>query len=253
MKKLSINLFCLIFFVASQLLAQQFSPGSPEWLVDMFFSKSSFPEKANYFSGEMLDEISLPTIGEELKGKSDIYFRQIKAGNNEIAFAVELKSENKIIDFYCYLKKSEETWKLDAVRRFMLPPFLFQLLDSLSKLDSPTDNDQELLRTLELFTANDSLLKNFISTNINSLNNLIWNFNQGENEKVSVQLKSIGCSAVFKDKKYPGCTFIQINSIDRMEAGFIYALSGSVLPPISPEGFIYIEEVLPRWFIYRIM
>lgn len=253
MKKNLLNIFCLNLLFSSQIISQQFSPGSPEWIVDMFFRAENFPAKANYFTGEMLNEIDHKTIGEELQGKGETSFKQIKSAGNEIAFKIELQTADKVIDFYCYLKKTGGIWKLEAVRRFLLPPFIYLALDSLVKINSPSESDMNLIKTLELFTMDDSSLKNFIGTNLNSLNDLTWYFNQMENEKVNVQLKSLGCSAIFKDKNYPGCIFIQINSIERMEAGFIYTLAGARIPLVSHEEFIYIEEVLPHWFIYRIM
>ncbi len=95
MKIKLLNIFCFVLLFSIQILSQQFSPGSPEWLVDMFFNQSEFPDKANYFSGEMLNEYDQPTIGEELKGEGEISFHQIKATVNKIVFAVEVKHESK--------------------------------------------------------------------------------------------------------------------------------------------------------------
>jgi hypothetical protein len=139
------------------MMSQQFSEGSPEWLVDLFFSKSSFPDKANYFTGKMLEESDKPTIGEELNGKGEIFFHQLKATSDENVFAVEVKLENKAIDFYCYLQKQNDVWKIYAVRRFILPEFVFQVIDSLSQL--PSLADSSLYLSLKLFIQNDAQLK----------------------------------------------------------------------------------------------
>ena len=37
--------------------------GSPEWLIQMFFKSENFSDKEKYFTGEMKDEVSYPTIG----------------------------------------------------------------------------------------------------------------------------------------------------------------------------------------------
>jgi len=89
MKKLVSNIFAISILLAGQINSQQISSGSPEWPVDMFFNKTSFPDKPNYYSGEMLSEINEPTIGEELNGKGEVAFRRIKATNDESVFAVE--------------------------------------------------------------------------------------------------------------------------------------------------------------------
>ena len=98
-----LNISYLVLLFSIQILPQQFSADSPEWLVDMFFSKTNFPDKADYFTGEMLNDVNESTIGEELKGEGEISFHQIKATINKIVFAVEVKHDQKIIEFYCYL------------------------------------------------------------------------------------------------------------------------------------------------------
>jgi|AP12_2_1047962.scaffolds.fasta_scaffold12731_2 hypothetical protein len=44
-----------------------------------------------------------------------------------------------------------------------------------------------------------------------------------------------------------------VGRLDRFEIGYIYSLNKSSLPDITPKRFIYIEEVLPKWFVYRAM
>jgi len=72
-------------------------------------------------------------------------------------------------------------------------------------------------------------------------------------DEVDKGLASVGCNAIYGDKKYPGCVFIQILTFENMEAGFIQAADSVLLPEISVGKFIYIEEVSAGWFIYRMM
>ncbi|MDZ7624988.1 MAG: hypothetical protein U5J96_11190 [Ignavibacteriaceae bacterium] len=217
----------------------------------MFFNKSSFPEKANYFSGEMLNEINEPTIGEELNGKGEISFHQLKATNDENVFAVEVKLENKIIDFYCYLVKQENNWKINTIRRFLLPQFVYTVRDSLSNLNSLSSNDSSFYLSLKLFTMADAELKNYLTTNLNKFQELVVAFNNNLKDKADKLLGSVGCNAIYTDKKYPGCVFIQILTFENMEAGFIQAADAILLPQISVEDFVYIEEVTEGWFVFR--
>jgi len=248
---LKILIVSFICFCTS--LAQQFSTGSPEWLVDMFFSKSSFPDKANYFSGEMLKYVGDPTIGEELKGEGEISFHQIKATDKEIAFAVEITDNNEIIDFYCYLIKLESNWRINAVRRFLLPSFIYTVRDSLLQLNSLTTSDSTFLLSLQLFTASDFELKNYLKINLKNFQKLISLYldnNKAEADKI---LSSVGCNAIYSDRKYNGCTFIQVLKFENMEAGFINTADPFLLPEISIKEFICVEAVVPGWFIYRMM
>jgi hypothetical protein len=251
MKRVALNIFAFFLLFAGQINSQQFSAGSPEWLVDMFFGKSSFPDKANYFSGEMMEEADQKTIGEELNGKGEIFFHQLKATNDENVFAVEVKLENKVIDFYCYLQKQNDVWKIYAVRRFILPEFVFQVIDSLSQL--PSLADSSLYLSLKLFILNDAQLKEYFVTNSDAFNKLINYFNQDNKVEGDRMLAKLGLSAIFRDKNFPGCIFLLINSFQSIGAGFIYAGESAKLPEISANDLIYLEEIIPGWFVFRTM
>jgi len=253
MKKFLLNIFCLILLFAPKILPQQYPVGSPEWLVDKFFNKSSFPEKANYFSGEMLSEINGPTIGEELNGKGEIFFHQLKATNDENVFAVEVKLKDETLDFYCYLIMQQNKWKVIAIRRFLLPNFAYTVRDSLSNLKSLSSNDSSFYLSLKLFTMADADLKNYLTTSLNKFQELVSSFNNNMKDKADKLLGSIGCNAIYTDKKYPGCIFIQILKFDTLESGFIQAADAVLLPEISVEDYVYIEEVTAGWFIYHVM
>lgn len=243
----------MILLVAPQILPQQFSAGSPEWLIDMFFTKSSFPDKAEYFTGDMEKESDQKTIGEELNGKAQVSFHQIKATNSTCVFAVEVETDNKTIDFYSYLVKDDDNWKITAVRRFLLPPFIYSVRDSLSSLNTLSTGDSVFLLSLKLFTASDRELNSYLKANLENFQDLISSFNLNEKEKADQLLASVGCNAIYNDRAYPGCTFIQILKFEAMEVGIIQAADSVLLPIVSFDKFIYIEEAVEEWYIYRIM
>lgn len=253
MRKIFLTISILILVFNYQIFPQQFSEGSPEWLIDMFFNKDSFPEKTNYFFGEMVEESDQKTIGEELNGKGGILFHQLIAANSNCVFAVEVQSENKTIDFYAYLVKMESNWKLMAIRRFFLPEFIYTVRDSLQKIQNLPANDSAFLLSLQLFTKSDRELRNYLSVNQQKFQELISLFANNEKDKADIALAEVGCTAIYNDKKYPGCTFIQILQFKNMEAGFIHAADSAFLPAISLDEFIYIEEVVPEWFVFRVM
>lgn len=251
MKKYFLNILIAIILFTSLIFPQQFSAGSPEWLVDMFFSKSSFPDKANYFTGEMMEESDQKTIGEELNGLGAVLFHQIKATNSTCVFAVEVETDNKTINFYSYLIKDNNYWKITAVRRFLLPSFIYTVRDSLLDIDELSASDSVFLLSLKLFTASDQELKNYLGSNLEKFQNLISLFINNEKDKADIALASAGCNAIYTDKKYPGCVFIQILTFENIEAGFIQAADAVLLPQISFQDYIYIEEVSPGWFVFR--
>lgn len=201
----------------------------------------------------MLNDTNKITIGEVLEGNGEVLFNQIKSENDECAFSVEINLDNQIIDMYAYLVKSGNEWKMSAVRRFLLPSFVYSVYDSLSNLETFSSQDSAFYLTLNLFLMNDGGLKSFVSIHFDELNNLVWHFNQKENAEVDKLLAELGCSAVFLDTNFPGCLFIQISSFEKMESGFIFTSGSFKLPEISYKDFVYIEEVSDGWFVYRIM
>jgi hypothetical protein len=251
MKKIFLYTVSSFLLLVPQLFSQQFSVGSPEWLIDMFFVKSSFPDKANYYTGEMTKEADEKTIGEELNGEAKVSFHQIRATNSTCVFSVEVETDKKTIDFYSYLVIDNNKWKITAVRRFLLPSFIYTVRDSLLNLDELSESDSVFLLSLQLFTASDKELKNYLTTNLNKFQELISLFINNEKDKANIALASAGCNAIYTDKKYPGCVFIQILTFEKMEAGFIQAADAILLPQISFQGYIYIEEVSPGWFVFR--
>jgi len=251
MKKYFLNILTAILLYTSLIFPQQFSSGSPEWLVDMFFNKSSFPDKAIYYTGEMMEEADQKTIGEELNGEGEVSFHQIKATNSTCVFAVEVQTESKTIDFYIYLVKDNDNWKITSVRRFLLPAFVYTVRDSLANLKSLSSNDSSFYLSLKLFTMADADLKNYFNSNLNKFQELIDAFNNNLKDKADKLLGSVVCNAIYTDKKYPGCVFIQILTFENMEAGFIQAADAILLPQISFQDYIYIEEVSPGWFVFR--
>lgn len=245
----------LIFLYPQSLLAQEitFPDGSPEWLIQMFFKSENFPEKEKYFTGEMKDEVTYPTIGEELNGKGEVYFYLFSSGENQNAFAVNLKVNSTDIDFYCYLVNSPEGWKIEAVRRFIFPRFIYTAADSLSKLSSLSESDSSTLKLLNLMTSTDEYLKNYLKNRIDKFERLLQYFSENNAEMIKEKINELTLYGIFKDEAYPGCIFIQIAGIESREIGYIFKPENSELPVISPRQFIYIGEVLPGWYLYRLI
>lgn len=251
LKYFAVAIFLFLLNVANTFAQEGYTRGSTDWLVDMFFVQPTFNEKDKYFTGEMLEEINNPTIGEELKGQARVSFKNLLQDDSYSIYTVAVKMNEKIIDFYCYLIFTENAWKINAVRRFLLPPFIYAVYDSLSQENVLSSNDSSLFKLLTLVTANDEKLKNYLQSNTSQLSDLVSSFLKEDNETLKVQLNKMNLDAIYKDVNYPGCVFIQIGRFETREVGFIYTEQNAMLPQITPSRFIYIEEILPGWFIYR--
>lgn len=249
--------FLTLLLVALQITitAQQsiYPQSSPEWLVDMFFKQENFQDKIEFLTGEMRQDAQYPTIGEELKGGANVLFRKVKLKTNSALYAIDITGNGSNAIFYCYLIKDSGRWKINAIRKFQLPKFIYTVADSLSFLPNKSEADNKLLTSIGLIIGNDENLKSYLSKNINDLYNIVDAFENEEKEELKLLMDKLCLDYIYADVNYPGCVFVQISRFERIEAGFIYTSNAAGLPKISPERFILVEEVLPNWFIYRAM
>ncbi len=239
----------------SPLFAQNnsYTNGSAEWLVYRFFGEKSFPDKDNYYTGEMVQDIKNPSVGEELNGVGAVTLRQIYKQSISAMFAVTVKVGENATEFYSYLLNVNGKWMIQAIRKFLLPKFIYQTVDSLSQLEQLSDSTNSLFRMLKLMTSTDEVIKTHLSENAGSFNALLSAFESKDKDNFIRLINELGLNSVFKDRKYPNCTFIQIGSFKSMEVGYIKTNDDSHLPKISQNGFIYIEEIIPGWYIYRVI
>jgi hypothetical protein len=265
--KTFLTIYFLIFFTAPNFYAQIEDKiiGSPEWLVDMYFGKAQFTGKVNYFTGGMKDEANEPTIGEELNGNANISYRKIVSENIKAVYAVEVSVIDgsasggdagilpSVIDFYCYMLETNEGWKIEVVRRFLLPGFIYSAKDSLSQIKNLSSSDTDLLKLVNLLTSSDAELKKYLRNNINDFYKLVLYIEDEDDKNIQNLLNKLTIDAVYQDDKFPGCIFLQVGAFDKTEMGYFYSGENSLLPEISPNRFIFIEEILPKWYIYRII
>ncbi len=257
--KIKINYFLLYFLLSLNIFinipAQDiiFPQNSPEWLVDMFFKKTYFPDKELYFIGDMLQDVNYPTIGEELDGRGNVSFRVIDLNDQNAVYSIDIKDNKSKVNFYCYLQKVSGNWKIEAVRKFQFPDFIYSSADSLSRIENLPDSVSSLLGSLELMTGTDENLKTFLSENINDFYNIVSAFKNNETEVLKFHMSKLNLDYIFIDDLYPRCIFILPGKFNRIEVGFIYSKNNSALPKITPGRYIYVEEVLLNWYVFRAM
>ncbi len=251
------NLFLLSLILSllsfSTLTAQKnvYPKNSPEWLVDMFFKQTQFPEKEKYYTGEMMQDVNYPSIGEELNGRAKVTFRKIELNNQTGVYGIVIKDDGNTANFYCYVRNISGNWKIEAVRKFQLPGFIYSSADSLSQIENLPDSVSSLLKILKLLIGTDEQLKSFLSENINDFYNIAGAFDKKRADDLNFLMNKLNLEYIYIDEIYPQCIFILVGVFDRIEVGYIFSKNKSAVPKISPERFIYIEEVLPNWYVYR--
>jgi len=249
---LCLNLF-LISFITVTAQVSVYPKNSPEWLVDMFFVQNNFREKAKFFIGEMMQDVNYPTVGEELNGRASVIFRKIEQNSGTGVYGVVIRDNGNTANFYCYVRNISGNWKIEAVRKFQLPKFVYNVRDSLTWISKLSDSSSSLLKTLKLVTGTDEELKQFLSDNINDFYNTVGAFQKERGENLKLLMNKLNMNYIFMDKNYSQCIFILVGGFDGTEVGYIFCNNKLSVPKISQERFIYLEEVLPNWYVYRAM
>ena len=101
-----------------------------------------------------------------------------------------------------------------------------------------------LLKLLKLIIGTDEQLKLFLTENINDIYNIDGAFDSKRTDDLKFLMNKLNLEYVFIDEIYPQCIFILVGGFDRIEIGYIFCKNKSSVPKISPNRFIYIEEVL---------
>jgi len=239
----------IIFLISFPLFAQ--SELNPNQLVEKYFKDISFPDKQNYLIDEMSVQTGSGSIGEELAGSATVSYYPVQSTKEGAVYNININKDGSSANFYCYLV-NEHGWKISAIRKFILPAYIYSALDSLIGLKNPEPQDEALLKTLQLITGDDQNLKNHLKENLPDYTKLIQYYKSSEKQKADELMHKLGLQGIFEDKNYPGCVFIPVGSVGNSEVGYFFT-RGETQPVISPNDFIYIEKVAEGWYVYRLM
>jgi hypothetical protein len=249
---------------------------SPGWVVDMFYGRRSFPERAQHITGEFQAHYATaPTLGSLMPPDARASSRALLSDSLHAVFATNLSGQFRGQDWYTYLRRVHGVWKIEAVRTLSFPRWHFMILDSLESMKAHgtlPDSLVPMLETMQLAVRPDSGLKSYFLEHQRALRELAERFAASERlVAISVDgevgpagavpeaarrtfmatLRELRIGALLKDQRSPACVFMKIGGVLDNYVGYIYAPPGCVPPPRSPTEFIYVEEVAPHWLVYK--
>ncbi len=224
--------------------------GSPAWLVEMFFKQKDFPDKLGYYTGEMQQMGDRPTIGSGIPANVVTTYRSLESDSMHAIYAINYRDTSNGQDWYCFLKRDNVVWKIEAVRCLALPGYVYMLLDSSKRMPPLPDSLRRVQNSLRLLTQSDEHLKQYLRDHLEQFMKLVSSSQADsiESRKLCDELNVLSCES---STEYKGCTFVTIGGIVDNTAGYIYAADGAKLPRMTPSEYIYIEEVLPHWYIFK--
>lgn len=242
------------------------------WVVQRFFDRDGFPARARHYTGEMLRHYrDAPTLGSGLAPTVRVTYRPLQRSQQRAAFAATLRDSARAFDWYLYLVREADGWKLSAVRSLAMPAEFHVLLDSLTATARLPDSLSRLRDRMRLATRSDSALAAHLrasAARFDSLASLLRAAPTvelvGHNGRVEPEsardtisprtmalLRALDLSSAYRSPDYPGCLFLGIVAVTDNELGYLYAPPACREPPIDPELFIYVERVSGPWYVYK--
>lgn len=210
------------------------------------------PEARQLLAGEAL-EWKMPTFGPLAAAPDKIVL--LDAAN--AVGRIQLIGQDKhVTDFYFYLTM-QGSWKVTCMRALALTGIIEGAYQYLKTKPNPTAEEKEELGNYELVLASDESLRQWFAKNAASMNAL-YEMSRGlkkgfeekhpRYEEIKARLKALHFVSIEVDTD--GTVEFIIGGVTDNTVGFLYSPANQP-PMISSNSYIWIEEVAPRWFIFR--
>lgn len=245
----------------------------PESVVEMFYAREHFPEKRRHLTQEMAIHLAdAPTIGSQLPPGVAVNSRALHLDSARAIYSTTLRHSRHTEDWYTYLLREDNIWKIAAIRSLAFPQPHFVLLDTMQAQAARRELSDSLLpvmQRLQLAVQSDSALGAYLREHESALRSLAELFAARPGlEAVSVdghvgpagvtvpdrliaRMRRLRIGALLRDPGYPACVFLKIGGAGSSQVGYIYAPAGCTPPAMSPADFIYVEAVAPNWYVYK--
>ncbi len=240
--KLLIILFILFF--PTSLNAQE-----PE-VLKAFFGSDGIENKSAVYSGEMLSYfMKSPTLGQHLPQDAEISYRPLQQENDRAIYAVYIATERSSEDWYVYLVKEKNIWKISAVRKLALPPFFNMVIEEFEKIPDKSKEEDFRYQNMRLTLKTDAELKDYLEQNIDQFNKIVElshsNLEAANSLGKSIYLNNI---SFWRNSKIID---VNIGGIIDNSVGYLYVPDGLSPPKMTSTDYIYVEKIRKNWFIYK--
>jgi hypothetical protein len=209
------------------------------------------PEARSLLTGEALDW-KMPTFGKLVAAPDKVVLLDAENAVGRI----QLQGTNRVVDVYFYLKL-QDSWKVSAVRTLALTGIVEGACEYLKTNPDLTAEEKDQLGNCELVLASDEALRQWFAKNakaMNSLYEMSRGLKPGREEqdpnyaKIKAQLKALHFAAV--EAEDDGTIEFTIGGITDNTVGFLYSPANKP-PKISFNLYIWVEEIAPKWFLFR--
>ena len=216
-------------------------------LVKSFFGSNGIQNKSEVYIGEMLEHLNKPTLGKNIPSNVNRTYRVLERDKNKAIYAVLLTNGKQSQDWYAYLKKDNNTWKLSAIRNLALPGFFFMAIQQAEGNKTRNDKEEIDYQNMLLTIKTDSELKQYLNDNLKELTEIVGLASSdivlAKEKAESIFLNHVRIKNDLIDVTIGG---IMDNSV-----GYLYVPNQKDVPFMSDSEYIYIEHVVGNWYIYK--
>jgi hypothetical protein len=209
-------------------------------------------------------------------GASIVANRPLIQQDTEAVFATSLRSGDSVAEWYTFLKWNGTHWDVAAARTMQFPQAYYTLIDSIQHGWEVPSSRPELRANLALTVSSDSAIKAYLLAHRAVMDSLVQIFKKravlnmvevggpirpevrdgkvlptNRNKEIERLLEQARVSTAFRDARYPGCTFIRISGMGRKQVGYLYAQEGCTIPRMTPNRFIYVDNIVGPWYVYK--
>lgn len=236
----------LIIFI----LLPLFSYANGAHLVEKFFAPSGIKDKEAVYAGEMLDfYINRPTLGQTLPADVNKKYRVLASSKEKKVFAVLLSKDGQTQDWYVYLVKQDNAWKISAIRNLALPPLFFKTLQALQSKDDRTKEEEFQYQNMLLTLKSDAALKAYLRNNLKQFTTIT------KLAKTSPIQATEAAQSLYIDflsyESESGIVDLKMGSVVDNSVGYLFVPDGATVPNMSEDNYIYIEHITGNWYIYK--
>jgi hypothetical protein len=223
-----------------------------ERLLDVFLSESGISDKASVYTGEMIEHfLDKPTLGQSFREGITLAYRPIQKQLSRAVYAVEVQREGRGIDWYIFLRKESDVWKLEAVRSLALTGPIHVEIQRLGRMQHRSVEQERTYQNLILTVASDKELKSYLRTHSKELQILVTLALSGKVTEATAKAKALSLGSVELAPENQKIVQIVVGGIINNVVGFMHIPPGIAAPAMDPSEYIYIEHVIGNWYLYK--
>ncbi|HEX2099906.1 MAG TPA: hypothetical protein VHF69_04555 [Candidatus Synoicihabitans sp.] len=245
------------------------APGSIEWVVRSFMKEKEFPDRQRYYTADLKLAGSRPTPGSMFyDDKYELELRINEQDEFSAAVAVTMvdRGANQQSDYYLFLRRVDDLWKLAALRTFQQPSGMGQMYAALAAKGKSIDaRDLRELGILQVFKYNDWALKQTFQQRREQLEEIAQAVMKKGSEDVihGGQRSSRVDKKIWEQVRDSALNYVQLQPSGVIEfnaaaygeaaVGFLHVGTGAKPPKATPEDYILVEPLDGPWYLYRRM